>query len=169
MLWPALVALGLVATVGIASALKNWTALALVWNYIIVTGTWWVTRGAPLSPEETHQVAIMADYMVLVVIFVKVNNDCEPSPGPWGWLKDCWPHSTWWDKAVVVLFLPSWISYAVPMPSHWAYWIAWTAGVLQLFAAGGEALENWRRGRAQVDDDNPTDLSSSRQGLRYEC
>lgn len=165
-----LVALAVVACVGLPAALVNWTARALVANYAIVTGVWLATREAPLTSEQALQIAVIADYLVLVVIFIKPADEGEPTPGALGWARDWWLGRSWWDKAVVCLFLPSWISYSVTLPPDWAFWPAWTAGVLQLFAAGGEALEGWRRGRAQAETDDPTDLPMRRQGLAVnEC
>lgn len=156
---PSLVALVLVVIVGGLSMLKNRTAAALVANYAIVMGFWLATG------ERSLHAAILADYLVLIVIFTKQTDIYPPSPGALGWAKDWWRQLTWWDKAVLWLFLPSWFTYAVILPPVWAYWIAWVAGVLQLFAAGGEAVERWRRGRALAKAHDPTDLSMRRVGM----
>lgn len=160
---PSLAVWFVVLFVGLPSMLKNWTAVALVFSWLMgVAWTQATGEGLPLQGD------ILRDFMVFVVIFTKVQNDCARSPGPWGWLRDCWPQASRWDKAVVILFLPMWATYAFTMDPWAVYWIRWTAGVLQFLAAGAEALELWRRGRARAEADNPTDAPMSRQGLRYE-
>jgi hypothetical protein len=162
---PSLVVWLVVLLIGLPSMLKNWTAVALVFSWL--TGVAWsqVTgEGLPLQGD------ILRDCAVLIVIFTKVHNGCDPSPGPWGWLRDCWPHTSRWDKVVVILLLPMWATYAFALNPWAAYWILWTAGLLQFFAAGAEALGQWRRGRARAEADNPTDLPMSRQGIAVnEC
>lgn len=161
---PSLIVWIVVLFIGLPSMLKNWTAVALVFSWLIGVAWAQVTgEGIPLEGD------IIRDLMVLVFIFVKIGDDCKHSPGRWGWLRDCWPHASRCDKTVALLFVPMWITYAVPMNPDLMYEIRWSAGVLQLLFAGAEAVEMWRRGRARPETDSPTDPSLSRLGLADAC
>ena len=157
---PSLAVWVVVLCIGLPSMLKNWTAVALVASWLIgIAWTEATGEGLPLQGD------VLRDFMVLTVIFTKMREDCEPTPGPWGWVRDCWPQLSREDKTIVCLFGPMWLTYAVRMDPMLAYEIAWSAGVLQFLFAGAEALEHWRRGRAQAGVNHPTDPSMSRQGL----
>lgn len=161
-----LVMLLLALSVGIASIRRNWTGIALALSWAAGFAMWRLTgEGVPLKME------VIRDYCVLIVIFVKTSaRDCIPFGGLLGQARACWVQLSWWDKAVVCLFVPMWITYAVAMDPRTAYWISWTAAVLQFMAAGAEAFEHWRRGRARMEAADPTDRSLRRSGLvRHEC
>lgn len=156
---PSLVFWLIVIFIGLPSMLKNWTAVALVGSWLI--GAAWLEltgEGIPLEGD------ILRDYMVLVVIFLKVGGNCQPSPGALGLFRDCWAQSSRSDKTVICLFAPMWLTYAVNMDPFFAYEVRWSVGVLQFLAVGAEVIEQWRRGRALAKAHDPTDLTMSRLG-----
>lgn len=157
--WSSLTIWFVVLFIGAPAAFKNWTALALVYSWLVgVAWTQMVGEGIPMGGD------IVRDLMVMVAVCVKANDDCDPSPGPLGWARDCLVQLSWCDRVVLVLFIPMWITYAVDLDPWLTYWTRWGAGIGQFVAAGIEALVLWRRGRAQAKLDDPTDW----QGLRYE-
>jgi hypothetical protein len=142
------VALLAVLFLGCLSALRNWTAVGLVYSYIILQVAEAVISWGLVDGPIHISLYVLCDYLVLVIIFLKTGSKkCLPLPGWTGTLKTCWLQLSNADKIITLSFIPGWFAYGMTN-ANLAYAILWTIGLLQLIAASTEAIADWRRGRA---------------------
>lgn len=128
----------LVVVVGLPSAWRNPTALALVLSWAFGYVIYLATGDAP---ELKYYV--MADIAVLVIII------CKPLQfhGPY----ENWRHQlqcfflerSIWDRAVVLIFPLVWVFYVVNISEFARYWALYGLYGAQLLASSGEALQSW--------------------------
>jgi hypothetical protein len=138
---PEIIAYAAVLFIGIPSMLRNWTAVALVGSFLVIHFAWILTGTGSLALD------IIADYAVVIAIFLKVEaRDCSPF-AIWGQFRGCWRELGRADKIVLALFAPAWTAYAIDISDWLRYWILWGAGMLQFAAAGVEAFAVWRGAR----------------------
>lgn len=103
---------GVVLLVGLPSAWRNATALALVASWAIAQW-WWLVTGdnIPLA------VYFLCDTAVMAVILAK-------------------PARAWSDGVVLTIFLPMWVLYVAPLTDHDRWWLLWGLAIAQFMAVG---------------------------------
>lgn len=111
-----------VAAVGVPSAWKNPTAVALVIAQI--AAGWWGYYKDDNLPLEIYP---FLDVFVLAVIASKCPRsflDCSPA-----------------DRAVALMYVMMWPLYVAPIDEYYIWWPLWGGTILQFLFASSESLE----------------------------
>ena len=142
MTWSEVLILGIVLFVGVPAAFRNPTAAALVASWAFGQAIW-LTTGDNL-PLKAY---VMADITVLAVII------CKPClfRGPYrDWLHQLrciFDERTIWDRFIIVSFPVMWGLYVIEVDDKFKWYALWALAIIQLLAAGGEALQSWLAAR----------------------
>lgn len=129
----------LVLAVGLPSAWRNLTALALVlsWAFGYVV---YVATGDGLALKYY----VMADIAAIAMIACKKEaRNLRPYRGAWHQLQCMILERSPWDRIVLLIFPLMWTFYVVNVSDFARYWALYLLYVIQLLASGGEALQSW--------------------------
>lgn len=158
MSWPEALILGVVLVVGVPASFRNPTAAALVASWAFGQAVWLVT-GDNL-PIKAY---VMADVTVLAVIGCKPLHFRGPYEGPWHQLKCMFLERSWWDRTVILIFPFMWSLYILDLDAKLKWYSLFWLAIIQLLAAGGEALQSWLTARKA----NTGQAASTREDLVY--
>lgn len=132
---------------------RNPTAIAMVGVFAFFRLTW---ADGIVLPLKYY---VMADILVLMAIACKTEScDLSPYGGFWHRVRCKFLERSHWDQIVVAIFPLVWIAYVANISPTVQWWALWFLALMQLFAAGGEALDDhltWRM--ANAPKPNPSD------------
>jgi hypothetical protein len=136
-----LVYLAVVLLVGLPSALRNWTAAALVLCYFFMQGSYY-----GLGITYPRPVSVLADVTVMLLIYAK-QPVCDLTPYKnWkGWLAAWWLERSFWDRVILTLFPVGWCFYAIASEPWWPLYVV---SLAQFIAAALDAFETYRSSRS---------------------
>lgn len=144
MAFHSLVLWAVVICVGVPSAWRNPTAAALVLAKIAGWG-WSKITGNSL-PTDFY---LFPDLFVMAVIFAKPEYaPCQRYKSVGHQLACFALERSPADRAVMLIFVVSWVLYVSPIHPYFVWWLLWSGVILQFLFASAESLEIYWRGRA---------------------
>lgn len=154
MTWPELVILGVVLLVGVPASFRNPTAAALVASWAFGQGVWLATGdNLPLRAY------VMTDIAVLVVVACKPLKFRGPYTSIRRQFRGVFIERSAWDRIVIAIFPVMWALYVLTVGDKFKWYALWALAIIQILAAGGEALQSWlaarkaNAGQAAATDD----------------
>lgn len=146
--------------IGLPSAMRNVTALALVASWALAQGYWLVTDdNFPLS------VYFMADIAVLTIVYAKAISRCAGKvyKSAWDQAKCLITDLTALDRWIVASFVfIQWPLYVLQF-DPWVKWhLLWLTTIVQFLLAGAESFNTWRKAKRPT-----TEPSSGSGSLRF--
>ncbi len=159
----AILLIGVPAAFRLNGRIRNATAFAMVAMWLFGRVVYWLTgEWMPL------QAMVLQDMVVIAAMFVKEDwRDCSPYTNLRYQFCALWNERSPWDRAILALFPVAWIFYFPVVDGQKQFWTLWGLGLLQLIAAGLEALTLWqaKRGanpfRADSPDHSRSDFTSA--------
>lgn len=139
---PHLIMWGVVIAVGITSAWRNPTALALTFSWLAGELTWLVTGNS--LPLSTY---FMADAAVIAIIYAKTIRrvGTKTYPTLWKQLYCLIVDLTSFDRWVVAIFLLGmWPLYVLNIDPLTKWYALWGLAIIQFLIAGAEAISSLR-------------------------
>lgn len=129
---PALVMWAVVAVVGLPSALRNPTALALVISWLAAEA-WGLGAGDSL-PVQFYP------FLDIFVISIIMTKDERSVP----------------DRIVLSIFPICWVLYVADVHPFYKWYLLWGLTIIQFLAAGWDAFSSFRRDKAVSDPSETT-------------